>query len=813
MALAKIPKLNEEFDPKLFRYIVLRKLPLIVLIYFVFLFGGYLMLRYTQPIFEAKTIIQIETKSKAQELLDISKYSNEHLSQKLELLRSRVFIERVLSRLPLSVKYFSEGKFLNHELYTSTPFTVSYVVYNPAVYNNLFKLTYVNDTLLRLSFAYHSQSGEIKKVLDVSPGKLYKFDELELVVNIKDNGANAYNAFRRQKSYLFEIMQTEKLYEAFAPNISLTVLNDAAQTIQISVRDKNPVRAADIANEMASEFQLFDIERRSLSANKILEYIDFQLQNVFEDLLMYEDSISTYKRMHKVDDNEVIRKQNFLSQLNTVEAELIKIQMESNMLKSILDELNASETPNAILMISILSGSQYQTFLQSDIDKLGELVKKREQLLLQFPENSSFILSTNQQIEIQKNLTMNKAANIKNNTDLRIKELTRRYNTQYNLVFGTEYEHHFNLKRFERSFSVTEGFYNQLIEKKTEFSILMAGYVPENTILEIAHKNGERVYPSRKKVLLTVLVLSSFLAFVIVALKYFRFDAIVSVSEVSKYTSVPILGVLPKYASEIPMNKFIIEKYPRSFLAESLRAVRSNLQFIDNTPGPKVIAITSTISGEGKTFLAVNLAGVLAISGKKVIIIDSDMRKPTVHNYFHLKNEIGLSSLLSDQNTIDEAIQDIGKFDIKFITAGPIPPNPAELLSDERFLNIIEELKESYDIIIIDNPPIGLVSDAMKSMQFADYPLYVLKANFSKRNFLPLTEKMLNVYNIKSISIILNAYDKSISNVDLEKDLVYAYGYVKSGRKGLQNHYYDQDEKPHYTFYQKVIRTIKNSIF
>ncbi len=803
MAFAKIPKLNEEFDPKLFKFIVLSKLPVILLIYFIFLLGGFLMLRYTHPIFKAKTIIQVDTKSKTQELLNIEKFTNEQLSQKLELLRSRVFIERVLSKLPLGVKYYSEGKFLNHELYTSSPFTVSYVIYNPLLYNNQIRVTYINNSLLSLSYSYKGASGEVKREA--------KFDELEIVINLKENEDPTYSTFKKQRSYLFEILQPEKLFETYASQISLTVLSDAAQTIQISVIDKNPARAADIANEMASEFQIFDIERRSQSANNILEYIDFQLQNVFEDLLMYEDSISIYKRKYNIDNNDEIRRQNSLAQLNTVEAELVKTQMESIMLQNILDELKTKETPIAMILITILSGSQYQTFLQSDIDKLGELVKRKEQLLLQFPENSPFVQSVNQQIEMQKNLTLNKAMNVKNNTDLRVKELTRRYNTQYSQIFGAESEQHFNLKRFERSFSVTEGFYNQLIEKKTEFSILMAGYVPENTILERASRNGEKVYPSRKKILSTVLILSSFLAFLIVALKYFRFDELVSVSEISKYTSVPVLGVLPKYASDIQMNKFIIEKYPRSFLAESLRAVRSNLQFINNSPGPKVIAITSTISGEGKTFLAVNLAGVLAVSGKRVIIIDSDMRKPSVHTYFRLKNSIGLSSLLSEQNSIEEAVQEINKFGIKFITAGPIPPNPAELLSDERFYNLIQKLKDDFDYIIIDNPPIGLVSDAMRSMQFADYPLFVLKANFSKRNFLPLAEKMQNVYNIKAISIIFNAYDKSISNVDLEKDLVYAYGYVKSGRKGNENNYYDMDEKPKFTFYQKFIRTFKKS--
>lgn len=769
------------------------------------------MLRYTQPIYESKTIIQIESESKAQKFLELGRITYDQFSQKLELLRSRTFIERVLAKLPLDVRYYNEGKFLNYELYTSSPFYVNYVIYNPVVYNIPFRIVYVNDSLLRLSYTYRSADDEVKREADIVPGTWVKFDELDLVIHLRPNGSHMGNIFPRQKSFLFEIMQNDKLYDHYHSSVNLTVLNEVAQTIQISVRDKNPARASDIANEMALEFQAFDIEKRSQSASNILEYIEFQLKNVFEDMLMYEDSISEYKREHNVGEIDELRRQNTLSQLNNFENELIKAQMESNILKSILDELSSKETPDALLLITILSGSQYSSQLQSDIDKLGELVKRKEQMLLQLPPGSSLFLSINQQIELQKNLMLNKAQNIKNSTDVRIKELTRRYNAQFNQAFSAENKPHFDLKRFERSYSVTENFYNQLIEKKTEFSILIAGYVPENIILEKAYRAGEKVYPSKKKVIMIVFVLASFLSFVIVALNYFRFDAIVSVSEVGKYSSVPLLGVLPKYASDIPLHKFIVEKYPKSFLAESLRAVRSNLQFISNTPGPKVIAVTSTISGEGKTFLSVNLAGVLAISGKRVIIIDSDMRNPTVHKYFNLKNKLGLSSILSEQSSVEEAVQDIHKFEIKFITAGPIPPNPAELLNDEKFDNLIERLKSDFDYVIIDNPPIGLVSDALKSMQIADYPIYVLKANFSKRNFLPLTEKMLNVYNIKSLSLILNAYDKSISNVDMEKDLVYAYGYAKGGRKGFKNHYYEQDEQPKYTFIQKLQRIFKSS--
>lgn len=804
MTPQKIPRFNEDVDPKLFRFILIRKLPLIVVIFLVFAIGGFLLLRYTQPIFEAKTIIQIETENKAEQLFDVSRFSNEQFTQKIELLRSRLFIERVLSKLPLDVSYYNEGQFLNHELYLSSPFTVNYVVHNPIMYSLPIKLKYVTDSLLTLSFMYNNGHSDVTFEKEIHPNQWVAIDNMDFIINVDFNNPDALEILRSQRNFMFEINKVEELYDRFIGNIELIVLNELAKTIQISVRDKHPERASDIANKIAEEFQVFDIEKKSQSANNILEFINEQLNTVLNDLSIFQDSITNYKRINNIDTVVELRRQNEITQLNAIESELIQLQIETNLLNRIIAELDKSETPDALILMTILSGSKYQAQLQSDITKLGELIQRKDQLLLQSSENSSFLISINQQIENQKNLIIRTVKNIKINTDLRQQELTSKFNAQFKVAFAGSNTTHFELSRLERLYSVTEKFYNQLIEKKTEFSIIKAGYVPQNIILEKAKDIGEKIYPSKQKVLLIAFLMALFISLSIVIIKYLRYNDIVSASEINKYTSVPVLGVLPKYPSQIPMQQFIVERFPKSILAESLRSIRSNLQFITNGTGSKVIAVTSTISGEGKTFLSINMAGALAITGKKVIILDVDMRKPTVHKFFQLKNTVGMSTILSGQTTLDECIQDIGKYDIKLITAGPIPPNPAELLHNERINVLVEELKNLYDYIIIDNPPIGLVSDSLKTMQIADYPIYVVRANYSKRNFLSLPEKMSTVYNIKNLSIVLNGYDNTISNVGMEKDLVYAYGYVKGYKKGLKNTYYEQDIKPEYTLIERI---------
>jgi capsular exopolysaccharide synthesis family protein len=246
---------------------------------------------------------------------------------------------------------------------------------------------------------------------------------------------------------------------------------------------------------------------------------------------------------------------------------------------------------------------------------------------------------------------------------------------------------------------------------------------------------------------------------------------------------------VPNYKDVIPISQLIVDKKPKSIIAESLRSIRSNLEFLSAKEGPKVLAITSTISGEGKTFVALNLAGIIAFSEKKVLIIDLDMRKPKIHVGFGVPNDKGMSTILINRNTIDDCIFKSSLNNLDFITAGPIPPNPSELIISSRMLEVLEELKLKYDVVVIDNPPIGIVTDGIRVIKLADYPVYVFRENFSKRNFVQNVKKLIRDNNIKNLSVILNSVDikKSGYGYSGVYDYDYGYGY------GYGFGYYDED--------------------
>ena len=284
------------------------------------------------------------------------------------------------------------------------------------------------------------------------------------------------------------------------------------------------------------------------------------------------------------------------------------------------------------------------------------------------------------------------------------------------------------------------------------------------------------------------------ISFIIIITRYLLYNEINSLEEIGQYTEASLLGIVPKYKREIPVSQLLVDKNPKSVISEAFRSIRTNLQFISNEDEPKILAVTSTISGEGKTFNAINLAGVVAFSGKKVIILDLDMRKPKIHIGFNVENERGMSTLLIGKDTVDNCIIHSSLANLDFITAGPIPPNPAELIINPKMNQLLDYLKTKYDIIIADLPPVGIVSDGVPILQIADYPLYILRANYSKKMFIAQLNKLMNENKIKNMSVILNGVEMSRLKYGYGYGYSYGYGYGYGYSYGYG--YYEEDDEP-----------------
>jgi capsular exopolysaccharide synthesis family protein len=274
--------------------------------------------------------------------------------------------------------------------------------------------------------------------------------------------------------------------------------------------------------------------------------------------------------------------------------------------------------------------------------------------------------------------------------------------------------------------------------------------------------------------ILAGLLLGLLLAF----MRDFMDDRIKSEDDINTAEDYAVLGRIPHMSK---IDDMAVLNAPKSGLAEAFRNLRTNLQFMVPAGTAHTIAVTSTISGEGKTTICINLGSIMSMADKKTIILNLDMRKPTLHSRFNLPNKKGMSTLLSGHAPLNDVIQKTKQENLDIISSGPVPPNPSELIQSSIIQETLEKLRESYDVIILDTPPVGLVTDARTLMHYADTNIYVLRSDYSKKDFLKNIKRLSTFEHIKSLGILLN-------DVKMDKNgCGYGYGYGYG--------YYEEDKK------------------
>ncbi len=803
----RITNFSSEFELGLFLYIFRKSLIWILLILFVSFIGSLLYLRYTVPIYESGLILQINTKNTAGKVLQVDElHEIEDISASIELLRSKYLLRRAIQSLPLDVGYHNKGQFLTYELYTNSPFRVQYQIKDSSIINKKFYLSFRDKNELELT--YYDDEEEI--VVNQAFGQAIEIDEAIFNFTIIDQEEidKRQDEFQDHQ-FIFSINSPEYLTNRYKKRLEIELLNRTAKTISINFQDENPQKAADLVTALAKEFDEYDLEKKRKSSQNVLSFINRQLEEISKRMRASELSIKSFKNENKIPDvNEF--SSTYLNDLKDLDRKIIDIDIELDILNEIETSIRQNKTDLDVYnLLPIISGSDIEISLASQINNLHDLLLRKEKVLYEVTPDNETIKALNYQIDIQKNLLSNSIVelrqsllNKRENLARKIREIESKF---YNIPEKElEYAH------LNRLYSSDEKFFTLLLEKKTEYQISEAGFVPQNVILEEAVRSSLPVSPNKQITIISFLMGGLSVGLILLIIKYLIHNDITSLNEITKHThaSIGILGIIPRYKKEIPLSQLIVDENPKSLIAEAFRTVRSNLQFISAEDGAKVMAITSTISGEGKTFIAINLGGIIAFSGKRVIILDLDMRRPKIHSGFGVGNEKGMSTLLISKDKIENCIHHSKQENLDFITAGPIPPNPSELIINGRIEEIVEELKKDYDVIIIDNPPVGLVTDGISIIQKADYPIYIFRAEYSKKNFIQNVDRLFNEFRLNRLSIVLNGVDINKRTYGYNYGYGYGYGYAYTSSYGA---YYDEThQKKRNGAIKNIIKKVKN---
>ena len=783
----KISNLNDEFDLGLFIKVVKNNIAWIILFFIIAFLMAFLYLRYTYPIYSAKAIIQIQPKNDNTNVLQIKDYSiKSDLPSKIELLKSAVFLDTVFSKLPLDVSYYQIGNVLNFEMYKTSPFEIEYRNQINELNNIPVYFSFTDEKNVNIN----TNVNNIERTFRIQTEKWVRLPIIDSVIVHVRNYEKIRKDMKGVNEYPYYVVfsRKENLVRQYYSTLEVVVENEAAGTVEIYCYERNAAKASNIVNTLVEEFKKYDIAKQSESADNTIKFVDNQLKIFYDKLYDSEVELQNFKTANKLNDDTPLP--DFSNRINDLEKQLNELQLQESSLKIIEQAILENENMDIYKLISILSGGKQETSLESFLSELRKLISKKQDILYSRTKNSNLIAVIDYQIDVQRKL-------IYETIKASLSDIYNKKNEVENRIVSYEDE----IKRSALSFdriefirlqilnTINQGYYNKLVEIKSQLSISNAGITSENRLLEASTTPTVPFFPSQRIVVLGALIGWFLVSLALIIIRYLFHNEITSMNEIFKHISVPMLGIVPNYRDTIPISQLLVDKKPKSIIAESLRSIRSNLEFLSKSDGPKVLAITSTISGEGKTFVALNLAGIIAFSEKKVIILDLDMRKPKIHVGFGVPNDKGMSTILINRNSIQECVFKSSLNNLDFITAGPVPPNPSELIISARMVEVLNELKNSYDLIVIDNPPIGLVTDGIKIIKMADYPVYVFRENFSKRNFVQNVKKLINDNNITNLSIIVNSVDIKRSGYGYSGVYDYDYGYGYGYGFG----YYDED--------------------
>ena len=734
-------------------------------IWIVFIFlscnlAAYLTIRWTKNLYESVSELKLDVKSDATELgikSVIEDPNIDRLSGEIEQIKSKLFYSRVIDSLSIWVSYYSEGNILNEELYTSSPFYVLYDELDPAFKDQPIYIDLLNGTefTVKLGKAGKKIAGKWGVPVDLGQGNF---------ITVKLKGVYQKDS----NEYYFVINSRTKLIDYLSKNTSVVPLNYNANTIRISFRDHNVIKARDIVNKIDSVYIAYSNYQKNLANKQKIDWLNNELVQVEKKMEDFENYFENFTLVNKSNDLEADLSKT-IHAIQRLDSQRFELTKRINLVNTVISDISENKVTLSVEPYSFLP-----SFISRKVEELQRLMLERNKVSLAYNENTFAFRKRDSEMEnlrgqINRNLTDLKQDLLKNMGELnqRKEKLEREFASMPNK--NTEYT------KNQRYYKLYEEFYLTMMQSKAEFEIAQAGSTPDFKILSSATVPIKPISPNKLLIIGIGVSAGIVVNFLFVALLYLMNNKIIGTQEIERNTTIPILGIIPESRSLSSKSIFHIIDSPKSIVSESIRILRTNLDFFTTGYGKKVVTISSSISGEGKSFLAANLGGVVAMSNKKVVLVDVDMRKikqdgksPGVFDPVK-----GVSTILIRRNTWRECVQHTAIQNFDFIPSGPIPPNPSELLINGEFYAMLEDLKNHYDLIIIDTPPAGLVTDGIIAMKKSDLSIYVIRAAYTKSEYLDTLKRIQSVNKLNNLAIAFNGLNYS------GKSYGYGYGYYQ----------------------------------
>ena len=724
-------------------------------------------------------------------------------------LQSRSHNELVVEKLQYYIDYLVQGEYNLIDAYGAVPFELELDKKKGQLTGALISITFVSESVYELKITFENSSvplihyadasrsttnvvvGEFKKRFKVGQEVVLPF--LNWRLNIKDNPG-----FYKGNEYFVRFNDFDGTVSNYK-GIGVRADDKGGSVLTLSMQGTNKARLVDYLNATVKMLIKRQLDSKNQFATNTIAFIDSTLVSMESQLKETGNELKSFRKDKNIIDVEDggVKFSDRILKYDVEKDEITRKIAYYNSLRSYLK----SSVDYSKLPAPSVAGIEDPNIVVN-VSKLIALSAQRSEMAYAVKSEKIFKDFDNQMLAV-KNVLLENIVTAKQSLQYDLATVNSKIGASESVIKQLP-EDQQELIKIKRKYDLSDNIYTTFLQKRSEADIVKAANLSDIHFIDPAKDvGGGLIGPKTSVNYVLALFLGILIPLIVVLIIFFINNSIQNTEELSNLTNIPLIGVIG-----VNRDKTALAVYnkPKSALSESFRAIRSSLQFLykkQNVDGAKTLMITSSVSGEGKTFCSINIATVFALSEKKTVIVGLDLRKPKLFEEFNLNNDKGVVNYLINESSVDEITNATEISFLDVILSGPIPPNPAELIISERLGDLMRELKQKYDYIILDSPPVGLVSDALELDQYCDVTLYIVRQNFSKKDMITLLNNRVKRGELKNTSIVLNGFE---NKAKYGTGYGYGYGYGYGNNTYAEGYH---EKEPVVSTISKVVKWLK----
>lgn len=732
----------------------------------LFLAMGYMYLRYSQPSFSSKAKIFIRDNrsggSVSEEMIfqDLGLLNTDkNVLNEMAILKSRDLMTEVVKELDLHYEWYKSGAIKTTEDYSKSMGHV-----DTSTVNGTYFFTSVSKSEFKLS------------PLEDEEGDTFSFGQripLEGGMLILSNPLQT--ATPGQKLSL-SIRTPESAASGYANALEVKRESDWATLLNLSIETNVPQKSADILDKVIEIYTRRSLREKNEGYERTLRFIEERIRLLTDELGLVEQTIESFKKRNEIAGEAGEAISELSGQLIEAESDKRRLEVQKEIIQDLESLLSDPEKPFQLLPGSLSPGNERLTQL---IEQYNNIVLRLNQMLIQAGPDNPVIEQIEDQLNVLKENIFTNIERAYQEIDVTMQSAQNR-SQQLQGEFSAIPKKERELLEIVRQQKIKESLYLYLLQKREEIALSISMATSNVRVVDWPRMSKSPVSPKPTQVYAIAFSLGVTIPLGIILLLQLFNTKVKSREDIKELVSAPIVGEILETASA----KDQLIGHGKTQAAEMFRLLRTNLSFLLPTDKTPNVLVTSYESGEGKTFVAANLAQSLALTGKKVCILGLDLRKPKLHAYFKASmNQPGVTSYIMNKASLSEIThRHEDEPHLHYILSGAVPPNPAELLLNSRFKDLVDELSEIYDIILWDTTPVGLVADTRGIKDLADASLFVVKHGVSQKKALSSLTDERKDYQLKNYAIVFNG---------IKEGSFYGYGRYRYGYGKYNKGYYN----------------------